>query len=229
MKKRIGVYSIIWAICLGLFNLIVFLVPNGEKFSGSFWVGYVAVTVAFIAQLVCAIFALRPDNAKKVFYRLPLISISYTGLTVMLAAGALCMVLPGFPVWLGVILCAVILAVHVIALIKAAAAAGTVGGIDEKVKAQTSFIRELTADAQGLIAIAKTDDLQAAAKKVYEAIRYSDPMSNAELTDIEARIRWQFRAFSDAVIAEDTALANENADALLEMAERRNRTCQLLK
>ena len=58
MKKSFGIYSIIWAIYLALFNVVVFVTPNEiggvSKFGGSFWVGYIFITVAFAVQLICA-------------------------------------------------------------------------------------------------------------------------------------------------------------------------------
>ena len=233
MKKSIGVYSVIWAICLAVFNVITFVTPNEiggvSKFTASFWVGYVFITVAFIGQLVCAFFALKAENIKKMFYRIPMISISYTGLILMLIAGGIFMAIPTLPEWIGIIVCAIILAFNAIAVIKATAAAEVVGGIDEKVKTQTFFVKSLTADAQSLMASAKSDELRTEAKKVYEAIRYSDPMANPALSELDIQIQRQFNAFSDAVKAEDDELAKETADALAEIIERRNQECKLLK
>ena len=233
MKKSIGVYSVIWAICLAIFNVITFVTPNEiggvSKFTASFWVGYVFITVAFIGQLVCAFFALKAENIKKMFYRIPMISISYTGLILMLIAGGIFMAIPTLPEWIGIIVCAIILAFNAIAVIKATAAAEVVGGIDEKVKKQTFFVKSLAADAQSLMASAKSDELRTEAKKVYEAIRYSDPMANPALSELDIQIKRQFNAFSDAVKAEDDELAKETADALAEIIERRNQECKLLK
>ena len=233
MKKSIGVYSVIWAICLAVFNVITFVTPNEiggvSKFTASFWVGYVFITVAFIGQLVCALFALKAENIKKMFYRIPMISISYTGLILMLIVGGIFMAIPTLPEWIGIIVCAIILAFNAIAVIKATAAAEVVGGIDEKVKTQTFFVKSLTADAQSLMTSAKSDELRTEAKKVYEAIRYSDPMANDALAELDIQIKRQFNAFSDAVKAEDDELAKETADALAEIIERRNQECKLLK
>ena len=226
MKKSIGVYSVIWAICLAVFNVITFVTPNEiggvSKFTASFWVGYVFITVAFIGQLVCAFFALKAENVKKMFYRIPMISISYTGLILMLIAGGIFMAIPTLPEWIGIIVCVIILAFNAIAVIKVIAAAEVVGGIDEKVKKQTFFVKSLAADAQSLMASAKSDELRTEAKKVYEAIRYSDPMANPALSELDIQIKRQFNAFSDAVKAEDDELAKETADALAEIIERRN-------
>ena len=233
MKKSIGVYSVIWAICLAIFNVITFVTPNEiggvSKFTASFWVGYVFITVAFIGQLVCAFFALKAENVKKMFYRIPMISISYTGLILMLIAGGIFMAIPTLPEWIGIIVCVIILAFNAIAVIKATAAVEVVGGIDEKVKTQTFFVKSLAADAQSLMASAKSDELRTEAKKVYEAIRYSDPMANDALAELDIQIKRQFNAFSDAVKAEDDELAKETADALAEIIERRNQECKLIK
>ena len=233
MKKSFGIYSIVWAICLAVFNVITFVTPNEiggvSKFSGSFWVGYIFITIAFLGQLACAFVAFKAENLKKFFYNIPLISISYGGLITMLIIGSIFMAIPVFPEWIAIIVCVIILAFNAIAIIKATAAADIVSSIDEKIKAQTFFIKSLSVDAQSLMTSAKSDELRAEAKKVYEAIRYSDPMANAALSDLDAQIEKQFNAFSDAVKADDAELAKETADELLEMVERRNQKCKLLK
>ena len=228
--KRFGVYSAIWAVVLGIFNLIVFLTPSEAggmyKFGGAFWVGYIAITVAFIAQLVCAFFAFKEKNLTKLFYNIPLIKISYTGLVIMLIAGTLCMAIPNLPNWIGIIVCAIILLLNAISLIKASAAAHIVSGVDEKIAVRTTFIKELTAQAE-LLMNAAGDDLRATAKKVCEAIRYSDPVSAN--TQIDADIQRQFTAFRDAVTAADAEFAATLCTDLLELLDRRNQICKLSK
>ena len=233
MKKSFKIYSLIWAICLAVFNVITFATPNEiggvSKFSGSFWVGYIFITIAFLGQLTCAFVAFKAEKLKKFFYNIPLLSISYGGLVAMLIVGSIFMAIPVLPEWIAIIVCVIILAFNTIAIIKATAAADIVSGIDEKIKAQTFFIKSLSVDAQSLMTSAKSDELRAETKKVYEAIRYSDPMANAALSDLDAQIEKQFNAFSDAVKADDAELAKETADELLEMVERRNQKCKLLK
>ena len=58
---------------------------GASKFVGAFWTGYIFITLAFIGQLVCSYFALKAESLQKMFYNIPLITISYTGLIVMLA------------------------------------------------------------------------------------------------------------------------------------------------
>ena len=233
MKKSFKIYSLIWAICLAVFNVITFVTPNEigdvSKFSGSFWVGYIFITIAFLGQLACAFVAFKAENLKKFFYNIPLLSISYGGLVTMLVVGSIFMAIPALPEWIAIIVCVIILALNAIAIIKATATADIVSGIDEKIKAQTFFIKSLSVDSQSLMTSAKSDELRVEAKKVYEAIRYSDPMANAALSDLDAQIEKQFNAFSDAIKADDAELAKETAATLVEMVERRNQKCKLLK
>ena len=232
MKKRITVYGIIWAICLGIFNVISFVTPNEingvSKFNGSFWVGYIFITVAFIGQLVSAIIALNEKNVNKLFYKLSLISVSYGGLIATLIVGGIFMAVKPLPYWLGIIICAVILGFTAIAVIKADVASELVGGIDEKIKEKTLFIKALTIDADALVKCA-SNDLKKEALTVYDAIRYSDPMSSDALISIENQIKNDFIEFSEAIHTEDVDLATETAKGLLELINSRNQQCKLLK
>lgn len=233
MKKEFKSYLAVWAVLLALFNVIVFVSPTEaagmSKFGGAFWSGYIFITLAFIGQLVCGCIALRAENLKKLFYNLPILFVSRTGLILTLVFGALCMAIPDLPSWVGIILCFLILGFTAIAVIKAELAADVVGRIDEKVKAKTQFIKLLTADAELLMSGSKSAELGAETKKVYEAIRYSDPMSAAELAGVEGQIQSGFTAFSQAVKAEDLELARAVGKELLGLIESRNKKCKALK
>jgi hypothetical protein len=233
MKKGFKYYAVCWAILFALFNLACFITPNElngmTKFGGAFWAGFVFINLAFIGQLVCAYFAFKADNAQKFFYNVPLITISYTGLALSLIAGGLCMIIPNVPNFLGIIVCAAILALNAIAVVKAKAAGDIVADIDEKVKAKTFFIKSITADAEVLMNEAKADDIKAEAKKIYEALRYSDPMSNAALVETEEEIEQKFNLFSSAVKDNDSENAKQIATELSSLIDRRNKKCKLLK
>ncbi len=232
MKKCFGTYSIIWTICLAIFNCIVFLTPNEldgfYKFGGAFWVGYIFISIAFIGHLICAFFAFNSKTKQKLFYKLPLFSISYCGLIITLLVGGFCIVIPDLPNWVGILVCGIFLAFNIICIIKATASAVIVSGIDEKISFQTFFIKNLSLEAENLMRFTKVDELHNEAKKVYEEIRYSDPMANPALSELEAQIEKQFTAFADAIKTEDVDLAKETANALVELVDRRNRKCKLI-
>ena len=232
MKKIFRTYLIIWAVLLVLFNGISFVSPGWtglEKYTSSFWIGYVCIMLAFIGQIICAYFALKESDIKKTFYNISLITTSYTGLILSFVFGGLCMLISPLPYWVGIILCAVILAFNIITVIKAAAAIDIVSGVDEKIKTKTFFIKSLTVDAESLIARAKSEPVRTACKKVYEAVRYSDPMSNDALASVESEITIAFSRLTDAVAADDPNGTNTVAEELIILLGDRNKKCKLLK
>lgn len=231
MKKLLRSYALCWVILIALFNLGCFITPTEwygfDKFGGTFWAGYVCITFAFVGQLVCAIFALRRENAKRLFYRLPIITVSYTGLVATFLLGTLCMAIPDVPNWVGILVCTAVLAFTAIAVVKASAAAGLVERADEKIETQTRRIKTLAAEAETLLTRTGGEEVKAVCQKVCEALRYSDPMSNPALSIIEEQIAAELDALKAA--ADDPQSAGTIADRLLLLLQERNAKCKMLK
>lgn len=229
MKKVFRFYFLLWLVLLVLFNVIAFVSVGWiayEKYTPSFWIGYGFITVSFLGQLGCAWVAFRETNLQKFFYNIPLFRVSYAGLIASFVAGGLCMLISPLPYWVGVLGCTLVLAITMLAVNKAAVAAQIVAGVDEKVKSGTHFIRSLTADAENLMAKASPAN-KAACKKVYEALRYSDPMSHYTLAPLEAKISNAFIALeASAMAGEDISAA---AEELCTLIAERNRKCKVLK
>lgn len=233
MKKSFMVYAVCWAILLAVFNIICFATPSEAagmtKFGGAFWAGYIFITLAFIGQLICAFLAFKAENAQKLFYNLPLITVSYTGLIITIIFGAVCMAIPNLPNWVGIIVSLLALAFTAIAVIKANAAGEVVANIDGKVKAQTSFIKNLIADTESILAHTKSESVKAECKKIYEVVRYSDPMSNELLSVIETKITLKMDELYSVVVADDVDKAKEIADEIVILVGDRNKKCKVLK
>lgn len=232
MKKTFKSYLLLWVILLVLFNVIAFVAPGWvehEKYSGSFWVGYAFIMVSFIGQLLCSMAAFRAENLQKLFYNMPLITISYTGLVVSFVVGGLCMFLSALPYWIGVIVCMVVLAITAMSVAKASAAAELVAEVDEKVKAKTLCIKSLMVDAEALLAKAQDNETKAVCQKVYEAVRYSDPVSHEALSGVESEIALKMAALAQAVTGNDGAAAKALAEEVMTLVDDRNKRCKMMK
>lgn len=232
MKKNFKSYALIWAIFLVAFNIIVFLVrpiiPGYEiHYDLRFWIAWLFVMAAFVGNLLCANKAFQAENLEKLFYKVPLISVSYRGLIGMLVLGGALMLIPNCPAWIAAIVCVAIAAFTAVAVVKADWAGEAVSETQERVAQQAQFIKLLTVEAETLMSKAKTPEAQAAAKKVYEAVRYSDPMSSDALTAIEAELSEKFKAFEAAVTADQGV--TEAAESLLDTLAERNRKCKAMK
>lgn len=233
MKKNFKSYAIIWVILFAIFNAVVFIARSTMSeyfpFDASFWIAWAIVIVAFIGNLACSYFAFKAENAKKMFYNLSIITLSWSALIAMLVVGCVLMLIPKCPAWIASIICILVLAFNAIAVVKAKWAGDTVNSIDEKIKVQTSFIKDITVDAENLIGRAKNGTVKAECKKVYEALRYSDPMSTPELSSIENTISAKMSDFATVVDEDDTEKVTELATEIVTLAKERNNKCQRLK
>lgn len=232
MKKYFKYYAICWSIALVVFNVITFVITGAtcglSALTPSFWVGYAFITIAFIGNLVCGILFFKEENTDKVFLNYSVIRLSYGALIASLIVGAIAMIVPVIPYWFGIIIDVLILAFFAIAITKASAAADIVQSRGQHVKQKTSFIKMLTADAQTLVAKAG-EDTKVSVNRVYEAIRYSDPMSNDSLASIEKQIQNAFNAFAEAVKNNDIDLVKSIAEELLCLINERNSKIRVLK
>ena len=234
MKKNFKFYIIVWAILLAVYNLTVFLVkpiiPGYViNYDGRFWISWGVIIATFIGQLFCAKVAFDSKNNEKLFLNIPLITQSYTALVIATIIGSVLMLIPDCPAWIAAIVCAVVLGFSAISVIKAKVAADIVSETDNKIKSQTFFIKSLTIDAEIMMSHAKSENIKSECKKVYEAVRYSDPMSTDALASIESQITIKFSKFSDVVASDNFDVAAEYANELVILIGERNKKCKLLK
>lgn len=229
MKKARNTYLIIWAICFALYNVIVFVVPSENRESDNFWVGYALITASLVGNLISSFIALNSKSNAKVLYNIPLITCSIVEIVISAIAGAIFMTVPGIESWVVVVVPAIILAVSVIVSLIAKSTADIVGDIDDKIKTQTNFIKSITLDAEMLMSNVSTPEVKAEIKKVYEAFRFSDPMSSDALSDVEGRIQNQFNLLQEVAITEDTDRVSQVSKDLLSLIDYRNKKCKISK
>ena len=232
MKKIFKYYMIAWALLFIAFNAISYLVPGWptlEKTSLSFWIGFALINIAFIGHLICACMAFKGKTTKNAFYNISLWKVSCAGLIINFVIGLICMIVSPLPYWVGTIVCFIVLVLHILAVIKAKLAVELVTAVDEKTGQTTAFIYDMRSESESLLTSAKTDDVKALCKKVRDAFKFSDPMSNDALASVEEQIAVQFRTFGEAVRADDAELTQATIKELLALISERNNKCKRLK
>lgn len=234
MKKHFKNYVLLWAILFVTWCAVVFLVrpviPGYTIiYDSRFWISFVFIVISFVTNLICAFSAFKSENLENLFLSLPLVTISRTALIITVIAGSAIMLIPDCPYWVAAVVCAVILLFNVVSIFKASWAAETISDTEEKIKTNTSFIRELTSGAQSLISRAQDNETKASCKKVYEAVRYSDPMSNSSLSQLEDEISLKFNELSLAVEENNTDKVKELSDKLVVQIKERNSKCKQYK
>ncbi len=234
MKKSVKYYLICWVALVALFNVVCFVTPARiagiSKFTGSFWVGYAFMMATFIAHLVfmCVCFSAK-DKETKVL-NMPLIALSIIELFVMLVAGALCMLIPALPYWVGIIVCCAVLAFSVISLVTAKGVGENTSKANINLNRKTDNYRNMVDAADMLLKRATSAEEKALAQKVYDAVRYSDAASSTETAADEATILEEINALTVALAnQEDFAATESRANELLLLIAQRNNKCKAAK
>ena len=205
---------------------------NGELYSKRYDMDFlIGILIAFVGTAIAIVFVLtlRLETKEKLFLNISQLKTAYivTALSVILATVFIFVdVVPNRAVYVAITL---VYGLAIIAIIKSKTTVSVIQGVDEKNKVQMFFVKSLTVDAENLMNKANDEELKELTKKVYEAIRYSDPMSNAVLVEVEDKIEKTFADFENAVNTEDTELADYTADELLSLIDIRNKKCKLLK
>ena len=234
MKKNFKYFALIWFVSLVVFNAVTFLVPaeiaGVNRFDQStFWIAYAFITVALIGQLVSALVVCSKDSLEKVFLNIPLLKLGYSALAVSVVVGLVFMVVPVIAPWIGALVCIIIMALYIIACVKATAAANIVSEKTESVKAQTSFMKMSVVDAENIMARATTVEIKEEVKKVYEGLRYSDYVSTPALIKIEVHIEDHLKQLRVAVDSEDLEMVQTEVNELLLLIKERNSICKANK
>ena len=187
MKKNKGMAYAVLAIAFVFFNVIAFAIPTAK--TATFWIAYAFSVVAFALQIVIWKFAFKgTDTLKSKFLGIPLISVGITYLIIQIIAFAIFMALPLTASWIAIVVCALILGISAICLIGTETGREEIKRVEEKVEKKVFYIKALQVDIEMLASTETDSDTKAALTKLAEKIRFSDPMSNDVLTDLEAEI-----------------------------------------
>ena len=215
MKKGFIKYSLLWLVALGLFNAAAFLIPN--ELDSSFWMGYGAVTGAFVLQLLSTALFFKKDLLQKRLGQIPVPVFCMMGL-IALFAGSVAFAVTGMT--LIVIASYVVVGAQYIVNIVVIVVSGKDG-------AATGFIPELKKNTAALAQKAANDEIKALADEVAKAAASADTRSDAALAGVENKILGEMEKFSAAVEASDLESAQTSAKQLLSFIKERNTKCRL--
>lgn len=234
MIKNFRFYALMWGILFVVWYITVFLVrpiiPDFIiNYDARFWIAFVFVIIAFIGNIMCAYLAFKAENLNKMFLHMPLISISWSTLIILIIVSDIFMLIPNFPTWITATVCISILAFNAITIVNSVWASNIVDSIESKTKSNTLFIKNTIAKVESIINYAKNDEPKSECKKVYDAIRYSDPMSNDSLSDIEGKIESKMNEFISVINADDAYESKKLAEEIVTLINERNKKCKLLK
>lgn len=230
MKNQKKYYWTAWGIAVVIFHIIMFLLPNAmlNPTEGSFWIIYLTVMASFIGQAYCSSLYAKKENKQERFLYIPVVLIGYIALLMTLLLALQALTLQFLPNWFTIIVAVLVVAYYALAVLRTLAAAEMVISVDKKIEQQTEFIKTMTAKAKAFEQTAPVE-FRNMATKVYESLRYSDPMSSAELTVIEVEIYAKYDKFIASVKENKKEEAEGISQILCNLMRERNELCKQLK
>lgn len=222
MKKNSSKGYLILGILFILVGVIAFTVPAAK--TAAFWISYTFTVVAFAAQIIIWNVALgRSESLKSKFLGFPVVHIGIVYLVVQIIALIVFLVIPTLPIWSAVVACAVIAGVSAVCMIASDVGRSEIERVSAKVQEKTFYIKQLQADVELLISTETDTIIKSALTQLAEIIRYSDPMSDGQLADIEDRITEKVAELKSST--DKVEIINE----LNSLLDERNRKIKILK
>lgn len=222
MKKISSKGYVILGILFVLVSVVAFAVPSAK--TAAFWISYAFTVIAFAAQIAIWKTGLgRNESLKSKFLGFPVVHIGIVYLVIQSITLAAFLFIPTLPIWSAVAACAAITGVFAVCLITSDVGRSEIERVSAKVQEKTFFIKQVQTEIE-LLADAETDvTTKSALTQLAEKIRYSDPMSNEQIADIEDRITAKVAELKKA--ADKTNCIVE----LNSLFDERSRKCKLLK
>lgn len=221
MKNRKLGYAII-AIAFALFNVISFSVPT--QTTSTFWIAYIFTGIAFISQIIIWMVAFKNANTlKSKFLGFPIVYIGIVYLIIQVITFLIFIAVPTLSPWIAAITCSLILGISYIFMITTEVGRDEIKRVDVIVQQKTLFIKMIQTDIELLANSEKDASKKKLLTRLGETVRYSDPMTDDSLMEIENKITEEIIELKTS--SDREPIINE-IDALL---VERNQKCKMLK
>ena len=222
MKKNSTKGYVILVILFALVSIIAFAVPTAK--TATFWIAYAFTAAAFAAQIGIWKTALGKEGTlKSKFLGFPVVHIGIVYAIIQTVAFAVFLFVPTLPVWSAIVVCSVIAGISAVCMISADAGRDEIERVEAKVQKKVFYIRELQADIELLADNETNADVKTALTQLAEKIRFSDPMSNEQLADLEDKISTKIEELKT------TSSQLEIITELNSLLDERNKKCKILK
>ena len=221
MKKNSTKGYVILGILFALVSIIAFAVSTAK--TATFWIAYVFTAAAFAAQIIIWRTTLGKEALKSKFLGFPVVHIGIVYTVIQVIAFAVFMFVPTLPTWSAIVVCSVIAGISAVCMISADVGRDEIERVEAKVQNKVFYVRELQADIELLADNESDAAVKTALTHLAEKIRFSDPMSNEQLADLENKISTKVAELKNA------ASKMEIITELNSLLDERNKKCKILK
>ena len=226
MKKNNYLLLAVFLIIAVVYNIVVFSIVN--EYSSVFWSAYGFTMLAVIAAAVTSTLAFK-SGKDAAFLSIPVTMVATAYFFAQLLFGTILMAIPNLSIVFANVSQIVVLAIFLIVAIGGLMAKNVTVEAERVVREKKFYIKSLSADLEGAIAVASDPAHKKTLTDLYEVIRYSDPMSDPSLDDLEQKIAAKVSALVDSVNSGSMDSLTERCTEIERLVADRNRKCKMLK
>lgn len=231
-NKKTLVNVIFYAIAFSVYNIIAFAVPFVRE--GVFWTAYVFGLVAIVSQIAFSVLAFcGTQSIKEKLYAHPVSVFGTVYAIIQLIISFVLFFVPfftdEFPTWIVWVICPILLGVFIVLVFATDSARDTVNKIDEETERQTIQVKTFRVSVDSILRRVQDRELYALVSKLSDIAKYSDPVSNESLYDIEAEITDKITSIIACVNSGDVQNAKIFTQQAIDLFEDRNALCKMTK
>ncbi len=185
-RNTVGI-GLIYLILFAVFNMLVFLIFKERN--NVFWLSYAFMALAFVVQIVSMFLSFKSADVETAFFGIPLASFSVYYLIASLVIGALFMIFQAHVNFtLALVIQVLVLAAFLIIAIISLLSRDTVQEISDNIKVNAANLKSVLVDVEMMRDECTDPELKASLRRLAETVKYSDPMTNDAVADVEQRI-----------------------------------------
>lgn len=184
-NKLISIIAIV--ITFIIFNVLAFVIPS--DFTSSFWISYVFSILAFALVLLIVSFSNKLESINKGIF--PYSLLYYTGVYVIidLIIFLLTKFISEFPAWLSIVLNVLLLGIYGYLFISVYLVSKNSNTLKKEIGKKVFYLKDLQTDIEIIATKEEDKEVKQKLDKLAENLKYSDPMSNENLQELELKIK----------------------------------------
>lgn len=227
-----AIAAILYLLCVALYNVCLFVIAGFEDHGSSFWTGYGFMMGAFVLLAITGLLLrTRFVQPRDWLFGYPVLKHSIIYLVVEFALSSLFMSLDGVEMiwWIPFLVQLIALVIHLFFLLSCFFVQETILEVQNKVKTATVFTAFLQASVESVHEKVQDPEAKKAFKDLAEMVRFSDPVSNPMLAELEQQINAHIKNADYYVMNNDIENALRSCESARILLLERNKKTKALK
>lgn len=232
VKSKPNLIGLVLIIVLSVYNISIFVIFGFTRHKGAFWTSYIFMMISIVVASVCAYILKRQGiQPKDALVGLPFYTHCVAYIIIEFICSVLFMILDkyDFPWRVAFVIQIVITAIFVVLIVSCFAAKTIIEDVQETVKVNTKFMKNLLIEAEMIVERTDDSETKNAYSVLRDEIRYSDPVSNIHIIDIEDKMIAMMHEANIFCEKGDKINALNSCEQLMQLLKDRNRKCKLFK